>query len=77
MSGLPVERVRNVNGAFRGTQNEELIANYLQRYLCEGTTQLFSLGRWGGHIDPETQGCMCPGSRVWFHVLTYYNLKPY
>jgi hypothetical protein len=62
MRSLAREPVGKGKRGFKERQNEELIANYLQRYCVKNDTIGFFGPVGWAHFDPETQGMsMCPG----------------
>jgi hypothetical protein len=62
MRSLAREPVEKGKRGFKERQNEEFIANYLQRYCVKNDTIGFFGPVGWAHFDPETQGMsMCPG----------------
>lgn len=74
MRALAREPVANGKRGFKERQNEELIANYLQRYCVKNDTIGFFGPVGWSHFDPETQGMsMCPGPGLVSRSTIYFE----
>ena len=74
MRALARESVGTGKRGFKERQNEELIANYLQRYCVKNDTIGFFGPVGWAHFDPETQGMsMSPGPSLVSSSTIYFE----